>query len=89
MLDAWGEHAFTIHSVSGCVYSTVVGCIILMLCGVYTDEAELVLDVLMNTGVCVHWPSLRTFVSLTQVSYSKGQITLVSSDVIKGPLKVK
>ena len=62
MLDAWGEHAFTIHSVcgcecgrvcewvcvgvsvgvyvSGCVYSTVVGCIILMLCGVYTDEAE-------------------------------------------------
>ena len=44
---------------------------------------------LMNTGVCVHWPSLRTFVSLTQVSYSKGQITLVSSDVIKGPLKVK
>ena len=26
--------------VSGCVYSTVVGCIILMLCGVYTDEAE-------------------------------------------------
>jgi len=45
--------------------------------------------VLMNTGVGVHWSSLRTFVSFTQVSYSKGQITLVSSDVIKGPLKVK